>query len=137
MRPAHALDVCAHPAARLIGAAPQPLAACAAALNAPVGCVTPGRRVVLCGAISVYNESHRPPGPSNYFQLINKRARMEGFLSLDHWDRFGEVAEVLGRWLAEGKLTYRLDVHEGLGSAVGALNALFTGANTGKIVIRL
>jgi len=94
-------------------------------------------RVVLCGAISVYNETHRPPGPSNYFQLINKRARMEGFLSLDHWDRFGEVAEVLGGWLAEGKLRYRLDVHEGLGSAVGALNALFTGANTGKIVIRL
>ncbi|HKY69186.1 MAG TPA: NADP-dependent oxidoreductase, partial [Acidimicrobiales bacterium] len=44
-------------------------------------------RVVLCGAIAIYNEHGRPPGPSNYFQLINRRARMEGFLSLDHWDR--------------------------------------------------
>jgi hypothetical protein len=93
--------------------------------------------VVLCGAIAVYNEPRRPPGPSNYFQLINRRARMEGFLSLDHWNRFGEVAATLGGWLAEGRLQYRTEVHEGLDTAVDALNALFTGANTGKTVIRL
>jgi len=94
-------------------------------------------RVVLCGAIAVYNERGRPPGPSNYFQLINRRARMEGFLSLDHWDRFGEVAGMLGTWVGEGRLRYRTEVYEGLESAVEALNALFTGANTGKTVIRL
>jgi NADPH-dependent curcumin reductase CurA len=94
-------------------------------------------RVALCGAIAVYNEHGRPPGPSNYFQLINRRARMEGFLSLDHWDRFAEVAGTLGTWLAEGRLQYRTEVYEGLGSAVDALNALFTGANTGKTVIKL
>jgi NADPH-dependent curcumin reductase CurA len=94
-------------------------------------------RVVLCGAIAIYNEHGRPPGPSNYFQLINRRARMEGFLSLDHWDRFPEVATTLGAWMAEGRLQYRTEVYEGLGSAVDALNALFTGANTGKTVIRL
>jgi NADPH-dependent curcumin reductase CurA len=94
-------------------------------------------RVVLCGAIAIYNASGRPPGPANYFQLINRRARMEGFLSLDHWDRFPEVAATLGGWMAEGKLHYRTQVYEGLDSAVDALNALFTGANTGKTVIRL
>jgi hypothetical protein len=94
-------------------------------------------RVVLCGAIAVYNEQGRPPGPSNYFQLINRRARMEGFLSLDHWDRFPEVARTLGTWIGEGRLHYRTQVYEGLESAVDALNALFTGANTGKTVIRL
>jgi NADPH-dependent curcumin reductase CurA len=94
-------------------------------------------RVVLCGAIAIYNEQGRPPGPSNYFQLINRRARMEGFLSLDHWDRFPEVAATLGGWMAEGKLQYRTEVYEGLETAVDALNALFTGANTGKTVIRL
>ena len=94
-------------------------------------------RVVLCGAIAIYNEHGRPPGPSNYFQLINRRARMEGFLSLDHWDRFPEVATTLGTWMAEGRLQYRTQVYEGLESAVDALNALFTGANTGKTVIRL
>jgi NADPH-dependent curcumin reductase CurA len=94
-------------------------------------------RVVLCGAIAIYNERGRPPGPSNYFQLINRRARMEGFLSLDHWDRFGEVAATLGAWAAEGKLKYRTQVYEGLESAVDALNALFTGDNIGKTVIRI
>jgi NADPH-dependent curcumin reductase CurA len=94
-------------------------------------------RVVLCGAIAIYNEHGRPPGPANYFQLINRRGRMEGFLSLDYWDRFPEVAGTLGTWMAEGKLTYRTEVYEGLDSAVDALNALFTGANTGKTVIRL
>jgi NADPH-dependent curcumin reductase CurA len=94
-------------------------------------------RVVLCGAIAIYNERGRPPGPSNYFQLIGRRARMEGFLSLDHWDRFGEVAATLGGWIADGRLRYRIQVYEGLGSAVDALNALFTGDNIGKTVIRL
>jgi NADPH-dependent curcumin reductase CurA len=94
-------------------------------------------RVVLCGAIAIYNASGRPPGPANYFQLINRRARMEGFLSLDHWDRFPEVAATLGGWMAEGKLRYRTEIYEGLDSAVDALNALFTGANTGKTVIKL
>lgn len=94
-------------------------------------------RVVLCGAIAIYNQRGRPPGPSNYFQLINRRARMEGFLSLDHWDRFGEVAATLGGWMAEGRLRYRVQRYEGLGSAVDALNALFTGDNIGKTVIRL
>jgi NADPH-dependent curcumin reductase CurA len=94
-------------------------------------------RVVLCGAIAIYNERGRPPGPANYFQLIHRRARMEGFLSLDHWDRFPEVAARLGAWMAEGRLQYRTQVYEGLESAVDALNGLFTGANTGKTVIRL
>jgi NADPH-dependent curcumin reductase CurA len=94
-------------------------------------------RVVLCGAIAIYNEHGRPPGPSNYFQLINRRAKMEGFLSLDHWDRFPEVAATLGSWMSEGRLKYRTEVYEGLESAVDALNALFTGANTGKTVIKL
>jgi len=94
-------------------------------------------RVVLCGAIAIYNERGRPPGPSNYFQLINRRARMQGFLSLDHWDRSGEVASTLGGWAAEGKLKYRTQVYEGLESAVDALNALFTGDNIGKTVIRV
>jgi NADPH-dependent curcumin reductase CurA len=94
-------------------------------------------RIVLCGAIAIYNEHGRPPGPANYFQLINRRARMEGFLSLDYWDRFSEVAGTLGTWMAEGKLTYRTEVYEGLDSAVDALNALFTGANTGKTMIKV
>jgi NADPH-dependent curcumin reductase CurA len=92
---------------------------------------------VLCGAISVYNEKGRPPGPANYMNLIQRRGRMEGFLSIDHWDRFPEVAEILGGWVADGRLKFRLHQYDGLESAVEALNAMFTGANIGKVVIKL
>jgi NADPH-dependent curcumin reductase CurA len=94
-------------------------------------------RVVLCGAISGYNEPHRPPGPANYVNLIQRRGRMEGFLSLDHWDRMPEIAEILTGWLGDGRLTFRTQRYDGLAAAVDALNALFTGANTGKVVIKL
>ena len=106
-------------------------------LDAVLARLANGGRVVLCGAISSYNDAHRPPGPANYLNLIQRRASMRGFLSLDHWGRFPEIAKILGEWVAEGKLTYKLHVYEGLESGVQALNAMFTGENLGKIVIRL
>ncbi|HEY3139712.1 MAG TPA: NADP-dependent oxidoreductase [Acidimicrobiales bacterium] len=106
-------------------------------LDACLGRLARNGRVVLCGAISAYNEVRRPPGPANYVQLIQRRGRMEGFLALDHWGRMPEIAEILGGWLAYGQLRFRTQQFDGLESAVEALNALFTGANIGKVVIRL
>jgi len=94
-------------------------------------------RVVLCGAISIYNAHGRPPGPRNYVNLIARRGRMQGFLSLDCIDRYPEIAEKLAAWVAEGKLKWRTHYFDGLESAPEALNAMFVGANIGKIVIRL
>ena len=62
---------------------------------------------------------------------------MRGFLSLDHWGRFPEILPILQGCVEPAKLRYRTEVFEGLESAVDAMNAMFTGANTGKIVIRL
>jgi NADPH-dependent curcumin reductase CurA len=95
-----------------------------------------GARVVLCGAISSYNDDHRPPGPANYQNLIQRRASMRGFLTLDHWERFREIQPILEGWLESGQLRYRTEIFEGLESAVDALNAMFTGQNTGKILIK-
>jgi NADPH-dependent curcumin reductase CurA len=106
-------------------------------LDACLGGLAMHGRVVLCGAISIYNHQGRPPGPGNYMNLISRRGRMQGFLSLDCWDRFPEVAAKLGEWVAEGKLKWRAHFFEGLDSAPDALNAMFTGANTGKIIVRL
>lgn len=92
-------------------------------------------RVVLCGAISSYNDEHRPPGPANYLNLIQRQASMRGFLSLYHWDRFGEIQPILESLVTSGQLQYRTEVFQGLESSVDALNAMFTGQNTGKIVI--
>ncbi len=106
-------------------------------LDAVLGRLAQGGRVVLCGSISVYNETHKPPGPANYLNLISRRGRMEGFIALDHWGRFPEITEVLRGWVDEGKIRVVEHIFEGLESSVDALNALFTGANTGKVIIRL
>jgi NADPH-dependent curcumin reductase CurA len=94
-------------------------------------------RVVLCGAISTYNDTEKAPGPSNYLNLIQQRASMTGFLSLDDVPRFNDIGAELRAWEQEGKLRYHAEVFDGLESSVDALNAMFTGANTGKIVIKL
>lgn len=106
-------------------------------LDAALGRLAQGGRVVLCGAISVYNEQGKPPGPANYLELINRRGTMSGFIALDHWDRFPEIREILRSWVEDGSLRHVEHTFEGLGSAVDALNALFTGANTGKVVVRV
>jgi NADPH-dependent curcumin reductase CurA len=106
-------------------------------LDAVLGRLANHARVVLCGAISSYNDHHKPPGPPNYLNLISRRARMEGFISWDYWGRWSEITGTLAGWVAEGKLRHRSHVFEGLESAPQALNAMFTGDNIGKIVIRV
>ena len=93
-------------------------------------------RVVLCGAIAGYNDTTKAPGPSNYLNLIQMRASMTGFLALDEVPRFGEIGEQLHTWVDEGRLRHTAHWFEGLPASVDALNAMFTGANTGKILIR-
>jgi hypothetical protein len=94
-------------------------------------------RVVMCGAISAYNEKSRPPGPRNISNLIIKRARMEGFLVLDYLDRFPEAQIDMVGWLAEGTVKHAEHLVEGLERAPDALNLLFTGGNTGKVIVKL
>jgi len=91
-------------------------------------------RVVLCGAISQYNEDH-PVGPRNYLQLIIKRARMEGFLILDYLDRFPAAQLEMAGWVMDGRIHHREHVVMGLDRAGEALNLLFSGGNTGKVVV--
>ncbi len=95
-------------------------------------------RVVLCGAISSYNvDKGAGYGLTNTFNLIVKRARMEGFLILDFLDRFPEAqGEMLG-WVLEGQVKHAVHVVEGLENAPDALNLLFTGGNTGKVIVHL
>jgi len=106
-------------------------------LDAVLGRIAQHGRVALCGAISSYNDIHKPPGPANYLNLISRRGRMEGFIALDHWDRFPEIKDVLRGWVTDGRLRHVEHYFDGLESAVDALNALFTGANTGKVIVRL
>ena len=106
-------------------------------LDAVLGRINQGGRVALCGSISAYNETSKPPGPANYINLISRRGRMEGFIALDHWGRFEEIMGVLRGWVDSGELRHVEHFYDGLDSSVEALNALFTGANTGKVIVRL
>ena len=92
-------------------------------------------RVVCCGAISAYNDRKAAYGLTNYFSLITRRARMEGFLILDYQDRFGEAQGDLLTWVLEGKIKHAVHLVEGLENAPDALNLLFTGGNTGKVIV--
>jgi NADPH-dependent curcumin reductase CurA len=94
-------------------------------------------RVVLCGAISSYNAREQAVGPKNYRNLIPQRGRMEGFIILDYLDRFAEGQQDMARWVAEGKVKFAIHLVEGLEQAPSALNLLFTGGNTGKVIVRV
>jgi NADPH-dependent curcumin reductase len=106
-------------------------------LNACLANLAMRGRVVLCGAISSYNDRTRAAGPSNYSALIIRRGRMEGFIVLDYFDRLADAQTELAGWLGEGKLKSAEHVVDGLQHAPDALNLLFTGGNTGKVLVRV
>lgn len=94
-------------------------------------------RVILCGAISQYENLDNAYGPKNYVNLIARRGRMEGFIILDYAPRFMEGAMAVGALLAEGKLKHRTTVVDGLASAPDALRRLFTGDHDGKVLVKV
>jgi NADPH-dependent curcumin reductase CurA len=94
-------------------------------------------RIVLCGAISGYNDRGAARGPANYANLIIKRGRMEGFLILDYFDRLPAAQAEMAGWLAEGRIKSSEHIVEGLENAPDALNLLFTGGNTGKVIVKV
>jgi NADPH-dependent curcumin reductase len=98
-----------------------------------------GARVVLCGAISQYNNlgERTPVGPKNYFNLIMQGARMEGFLVFHFLARYPEAIAEMSKWYAEGKLKNQVDLQQGLENAPKTIIRLFTGANTGKQLLKL
>ncbi len=105
-------------------------------LDAVLGRLAQGGRVALCGVISSYLTGEHP-GPANYTNLLARCGLMQGFNTLQQWDRFPEAFAHLKRWEAEGRLVHRETVHDGLEHAVDALNGLFTGANVGKTVVKV
>lgn len=97
-------------------------------------------RIVLCGMISQYNdfdEGKAPPGPRMFRNLLMRRARCEGFIVTDYMSRMSEFLTDMVPWVAQKRIQWRTDIVEGLENAPDALQRLFTGANTGKLLIRV
>jgi NADPH-dependent curcumin reductase CurA len=94
-------------------------------------------RIVICGAISQYNNKQAVKGPANYLALLVNRARMEGMVVFDYAPRFGEAAKEIAGWLASGELKSKEDVVTGLESFPETLGKLFSGENFGKLVLKV
>jgi NADPH-dependent curcumin reductase CurA len=97
-----------------------------------------GARVVLCGSISTGYRPERPAvGLRNYQFLTTRRATMQGFIVLDHRDRYDAARADLQRWIGEGRLRWAEDVAEGLDQAPATLQRLFDGQNLGKQLLHV
>ena len=94
-------------------------------------------RIVICGAISQYNNTTPIKGPSNYLSLLVNRASMRGFVVMDYASRYGEAAREMAEWLAAGKLKSREDIVEGLETFPETFLKLFKGENVGKLILKL
>ena len=99
-------------------------------------------RVPVCGFISHYNDATPAPGPDRLpglvATLLAKRIRMQGFIILDHFGpRFDAFRREMGAWLADGRITLREDIVDGLEQAPAALARLLQGGNFGKTVVRV
>lgn len=94
-------------------------------------------RIVLCGAISQYNDTEPRPGPHNLMVLVGRRIRMQGFIVLDYLDRANEAFTDLGGWVMNGDLAWREDVQTGFENIPSTLQRLFDGRNTGKQLLKL
>jgi len=108
-----------------------------AVLDAMLGRLATGARVVLCGGISRNQTGGLPQGPANYFNLVFRRASMTGFIVLDWADEFSAIRGRLEQLVESGRLTYREDIQHGFENAPATLIRLFAGQNRGKQLLRL
>ncbi len=94
-------------------------------------------RIVICGAISQYNNKSAVKGPSNYLSLLVNRGIMQGMVVMDYAKDYGMAAAAMGKWLAEGKLKTMEDVYEGIENFYETFTRLFTGDKMGKLVLKV
>lgn len=106
-------------------------------LDLALGRIRRGARIVVCGAVSQYNNVARGNGPKNYMSLLMNRATMEGFVIFDYEKRYPEALHALQGWLAAGWIKSYEDVLEGIETFPTALQRMFEGGNTGKMLIKL
>jgi NADPH-dependent curcumin reductase CurA len=106
-------------------------------LDAALNCLRRGARVVLCGAISQYNDLNNVRGPRNYLSLLRNRARMQGFIVSDYASQYPRAVKEMADWLVEGRLECRETIVKGLETFPETFQRLFTGEKLGKLLIQV
>ena len=105
--------------------------------DAVIGHINKGARIVICGTASVSSWDQWPSGPRVERHLLNKSARMQGFLVWDYEHRYEEAIKRLAAWVRDGSLQYREEILDGIAAAPDAIAGLYRGENSGKRLIRL
>jgi NADPH-dependent curcumin reductase CurA len=106
-------------------------------LDAVLARITRGARIIICGAISQYNNTTAVQGPKNYLSLLVNRARMEGIVVFDYADRYHLAVAEMAAYLKSDQMKSKEDVVKGLNNFPEALNKLFSGENFGKLVLEI
>jgi hypothetical protein len=88
------------------------------------------------GAIDTYNET-APEGLRNIMRIVRARIRMQGFIIFDYNHRIGEFHADMGQWMKDGLIRSDETVYEGLAETPRAFLDLFSGGNSGKMLVRL
>ena len=94
-------------------------------------------RIVICGAISQYNNKVKIDGPSNYLSLLVNRATMQGMIVMDYAKDYGKAAQEMGMWMQQGKLKSKEDIYNGIENFQETYNRLFSGDKKGKLVLKV
>ncbi len=105
-------------------------------LEAAIANIALRGRIVICGAISGYNDMAGMKGPRNYLNLLVMRGRMEGMVVFDYAKDYAVAQAQILQWMQAGKLKLTEDVRTGLRNFPDVLNLLFSGGNTGKLVLK-
>ena len=106
-------------------------------LQAALNCMKPQGRIPLCGAIAQYNATEPVPGPNNLTIAIGMQLTLKGFIVSNFNHLRDAFMQDMTAWVTSGQLKYRETSFDGLEKAPDAFIGLFTGANTGKMVVNL
>lgn len=93
-------------------------------------------RIPLCGQISLYNSTEAPMGPRLQPMLLTRSVLMQGFIVSNFQAQFPEGISKLAQWVKEGKLKFKETMEQGFENLPKALLGLFSGENTGKMVVK-
>lgn len=106
-------------------------------LDAALARINMHARIVICGAISQYNNKEAIKGPSNYLSLLVNRGTMQGMVVMDYVKDYGKAAMEMAGWMMEGKLKSREAVYEGIENFHDTFLRLFSGEKMGKLVLKI
>ena len=97
--------------------------------------ISRGARIVICGAISQYNQ--KPVGPSNYLSLLVNRATMKGMVVFDYAKNYPTATKEMTQWILDGSLKSKEDIYEGIENFYEVFKKLFNGDKKGKLILKI